>query len=297
MATRPKKAGPPLPRGSKLTIALPGNPFPIEIGVKAATLVKTGTGRLTGKTVCTEHLKPVYTKTYCTVDDEECETTSGYDVGDGRYVEVDKSALGADKSDRLELKALVEPGAVDPLYFERPFALFAAEEQEQSFVLLASALRESGRWAIGTAVMNSTPKAVVLRWSQEANCLLMHQCTFDARVEWGAVDQIIAASNETPQLEGAAAVEAAELIGNLLGDEFDFDTVVDEYAHDLIEAVRLAEAGLEPLPKEKVVEAAPVADLMEALRGSVVQAKKSVAKKPPAPKPAAPKKSRAKVAA
>ncbi len=274
-----------LPRGTKMTIALPGNPFPIEIGVKAAVLVKSGTGRLSAKTVCREHLLPVERTTHCPDEGGECDgedTVYAYDV-DGRFVEVDTTQLGAEKDDRLELKALVDPGTVDPLYFERPYAVFADEKQEASFALLAAALRESGKWAVGTAVLNKSAKAVVMRWSAQANCLLMHACTFDARVEWGAVAQVTAAQADAPQLEGAQAKEAATLIANMLDDSFGFDTVVDQYAVDLKTAVDAAAQGLAPIVREQVVDVTPVADLMAALRATVA----TKAKKPARAKVAA----------
>lgn len=272
-----------LPRGSKMTIALPGNPFPIEIGVRAATLVKTGTGRLSATTVCREHMCKVESHRTCTEGGEPLEgdaTVYAY-AADGGFVEVDTDELGAEKDDRLELKAFVDAGEVDPLYFERPYALFPDERQEASFALLAAALRSSGKWAVGTAVLNKSAKAVVMRWSAQANCLLMHACTFDARVEWGAVQQIATAQAAAP-LEGAQAEEAATLIGSMLAGEFDFGDVADQYALDLVAAVDAAAQGLDPIVRQPVVAATPVDDLMAALRATVEKAAKRAAAKKPA---------------
>ncbi len=145
------KTGAPAPaRGTKLTVGF----GLVNVDVKLAPLTRSDSGRVAGKTLCTVHHSPIHQQSVCDEGGEVCEeTVIGYEV-DGGYVVVDRDALGADRSGRLELTAVLDVSAIDPLYFEKPYLVWPQAGHEAGFDLLVASLRASGKAAIGETVMN-----------------------------------------------------------------------------------------------------------------------------------------------
>ncbi|NMO22843.1 Ku protein [Pyxidicoccus fallax] len=101
----------------------------------------------------------IQNKRVCSADGEEVpyeHVVKGYELGDGRYVEVTRGELEAfdpEASRAIELEDFVELGDIDPLYYDTPYHLVPAEGAERSYELLVATLRESGRVGIGRFVM------------------------------------------------------------------------------------------------------------------------------------------------
>jgi len=264
------KTGAPAPaRGTKLTVGF----GLVNVDVKLAPLTRSDSGRVAGKTLCSVHHSPIHQQSVCDDCGEVCEeTVIGYDVGGG-YVIVDKDMLGADRTGRLELTAVLDVAAIDPLYFEKPYLVWPQAGHEAGFDLLVASLRSSGKAAIGTTVMNKATRAVLLRWSDTAGCLVAHTCTYDERLAWTDVKLVRAAADEREAPGEQLLATAGMLLAAIETDSFDFETVTDEYDAELRAAIAAAAAGT-PAPARKEEPAqAPVVDLMAALQASVAQAK------------------------
>ena len=120
------KTGSPAPvRGTRLTFGF----GLVNVDVRLAPLVRSDSGRVAGKTLCTVHHAPIRTQPVCEECGGPCETETGYEA-DGGYVVVDKDALGADRTGRLELTAVLDVRAVDPFYFEKPYMVWPQEGSE-----------------------------------------------------------------------------------------------------------------------------------------------------------------------
>jgi len=264
------KTGAPAPaRGTKLTVGF----GLVNVDVKLAPLTRSDSGRVAGKTLCTVHHTPIHTQPVCDDCGAVCETEIGYEA-DGRYVTVDKDALGADRTGRLELTGVLDVSAIDPLYFEKPYLVWPQAGHEAGFDLLVASLRSSGKAAIGETVMNKATRAVLLRWSDTAGCLVAHTCTYDERLAWPDVKLVRQAADQRDAPGEQLLATAAILLAAIETDSFDFGSVTDEYGLELREAIDRAAAGA-PAPARKAEPAqAPVVDLMAALQASVAQAKK-----------------------
>lgn len=297
MAVKAAAAAPAYPKparyGSKLTLTLADNVM-VRVDMRMAPLVPSGnTGRLAAHTVCQEHLLPMYGDDKCPDCWTETKPTVMAYEWEERLVtadEIDTTSLGAVKDTELELKALVDPDQVDPLYFEKAYLIFPEAGKEVAFDQLVEGLRASGKLAVGTTVMNKATRIVVIRFSDLTGTLVAHQLTFGARVGWSDINAVAAGRDMRPQIDAKKAKQAAEWIAASLDDEFDLNSVVDEYAVGLEEAVKAVAAG-KPQPERAVSTApvAPVDDLFAALSASFdskVKPAKKAASKPRAKKAA-----------
>jgi DNA end-binding protein Ku len=258
-----------------MTLGLAGNPM-VAIGFRMASLVPSTTGRLSAHNICETHREQVKSKSWCEscaakskTNDGSCTHVSAYEH-EGKWVlKDDLPELEAERDAKLTLDAIVEPGSIDPLFFEKAYALWPEAGQEQAFDLFASAIRASGKYAVGTSVQNKATKAVVVRWSAQAGCLLAHLCAFGPRIAWGDLQQIEAGIAARDQVDEAKAVEAFSLFAQMLDESFDLAEIEDAYADQLETAVANLAAGIEAPEKEPEAASAPVLDLMDALRASV----------------------------
>jgi DNA end-binding protein Ku len=98
-------------------------------------------------------------KRVCAVDGQEVpydHVVKGYELRRGQYVEVTRGELEAfdPKTSRtIELEDFVDVGEIDPVYYEATYHLVPEVGAERQYGLLVTALRRSGRVAIGRLVM------------------------------------------------------------------------------------------------------------------------------------------------
>lgn len=264
----------------------------VNVGVKYAPIVDEKAKRVKGKFVDPADKSPVKQQ-YVNAAGKPVEKVTAYPTESGELVvlsEGDVQALKSERDGRLELKAFVEPDKVDPLYFEKTYLVWPAKGQEASYDVLCEVLKQSDRYLVGTAVLTTATKVVVLRVTQE--CLYAHICTYDATIRWNEQGLVSGAAGQRPAAD-ENLVNLATQVFETLDDTFDFASVTDEYDERLRQAI-VAKAEGREIVTEKLDEPAPVADLMEALKASVAASKKAKAK---AEVEAKPKRTRAKKAA
>ena len=254
-------------RGSNLTISF----GLVNVDVKYAPIVDSKK-RVSGKYVDPATLGPV-TQQYVNDKGQPVDKVIGYPHEDGIVVlsPGDVQAMKSERDGRLELKAFIEPEEVDPLYFEKTQILWPAKGNETSYDVLCAVLASSGRYLVGTAVMDKSTKVIVLRYAQ--GCLLAQVCTYDANVRWNEHALVTGGIGERGAPD-ETLVNLATQVFDALDDSFDFATVEDEYDQRMRAAIAASAAG-QPVPTAPVVEKAPAVDLMEALKASVEAAAKT----------------------
>jgi DNA end-binding protein Ku len=277
----------PVPsRGSNLTISY----GLVNVDVKYAPIVDPKGNRVSGKYLDPDTLGPV-TQQYVNEKGQPVEKVTGYPYEDGFVVlsPGDVQALKSERDGRCELKAFIDPADVDPLYFEKTHILWPSKGNETSYDVLCEVLASTGRYLVGTAVLDKSTKVVVLRYGQ--GCLFAQVCSYDANVRWNEHRLVTGARGQ----RGAADAELVNLatqVFDALDDTFDFSGIEDEYDQRLRTAIAAAAAG-QPVPTAPSVGPVPAVDLMEALKASVAAA--AEAKKTKGVTPA--KKTRKKAAA
>jgi DNA end-binding protein Ku len=191
-----------------------------------------------------------------------------------------------------ELKALEETGThtaeitefvplktVDPVYFDKAYYLGPDKGGAKPYALLARALRESGRCALG-------------RWAARGKQYIVMIRPIEDLVEGLVMQQLLYAGEVRPMREidiPKTEVKAAELklaqqlIEQQASDKFDPAQYKDDVRGRIETAVQKKVEGQEITSTEPPETGAQVIDLMEALRASL---EKKPAKKVESAKPA-----------
>ena len=193
-----------------------------------------------------------------------------------------------------ELKALEEAGthsaditefvpieSIDPVYFDKAYYLAPDKGGAKPYALLARALRESGRCALGRWAARGKQYIVMIRPTEGdgGDGLVMQQLLYSGEVR--SIKEI-----EIPKTEvrDAELKLAQQLIEQQASDKFDPSAYTDEVRVRIEAAVQKKVEGQEITMAEAPQGGAQVIDLMEALRASL---EKKPAKRAQASKPAA----------
>jgi DNA end-binding protein Ku len=174
-----------------------------------------------------------------------------------------------------ELKALEEAGthtadiaefvpidSIDPVFFDKAYYLAPDKGGAKPYALLARALRDSGRCALGRWGARGKQYIVMIRPVEEG--LVMQQLLYAGEVR--SIKEI-----EIPQTEvkEAELKLAQQLIEQQASDKFDPALYTDEVRTRIEAAVQKKVEGQEITMAEEPEGGAQVIDLMEALRASL----------------------------
>ncbi len=178
-----------------------------------------------------------------------------------------------------ELKALEEAGthtadiaefvpieSIDPVYFDKAYYLAPDKGGAKPYALLARALRDSGRCALGRWGARGKQYIVMIRPTngENADGLVMQQLLYAGEVR--SIKEI-----EIPKTEvkDAELKLAQQLIEQQASDKFDPAAYTDEVRTRIEAAVQKKVEGQEITMAEEPEGGAQVIDLMEALRASL----------------------------
>jgi len=181
--------------------------------------------------------------------------------------ESDLEAVALTRSQSIAILRFVRLEDVDPVYFDRTYYLAPAdaEAQRKPYVLLLRAMEDSGMAAVGKFVLWGKENLCLIR--ARAGALLLETLFFAEDVR--AKDEIEEAVAETDVQK--AELQLAEQVISSLAGEWTPEDFENDYRRDLAQMLEAKLAGQEIVAPEPIAEA-PVIDLMEALRQSVVDA-------------------------
>jgi len=192
-----------------------------------------------------------------------------------------------------ELKALEEAGThsaeitefvplktVDPVYFDKAYYLGPDKGGAKPYALLARALKESGRCALGRWAARGKQYIVMIRPVEDlVEGLVMQQLLYA-----GEVRPMREVDIPKTDVKPAELKLAQQLIEQQASDKFDPAAYTDDVRARIEAAVQKKVEGQEITMTEAPEQGAQVIDLMEALRASL---EKKPARKAQAAKPAA----------
>jgi DNA end-binding protein Ku len=273
----------------------------IPVGLAPATKPAARQSDVSFRLLHRECLTPIKQKRWCPVherDVESDELVRGWEVSKGHFAVVEDAELEAteqrDTSRSIDIGRFVGRDEVDPVYFDRTYYLVPAgtEAARRPYVLLLAAMKEGEVAALGRFVLAGKEKLCLIRPLGDAlalETLFVHEDVHDH----AEIDEAVAAAEVRPP-----ELELAKQIVESLAGPFEPAELHSEYRaalRTLLEAKLTGEEFSLPEPAAP----APVGDLMEALRASVVAAKKTPAStagpaKKTASKPAARKRPAAK---
>ena len=233
---------------------------------------------------CGSRLKQVY---FCAKEDvpvSRDEMVKGYEFAKDQYVMFTPEELKAMEETGTQVADITEfvpISAVDPVYYDRPYYLAPDKGGAKPYALLAKALRDSKRCAIGTWAARGRQHIVMIRPVDDG--LVMQQLLYASEVR-------PIADVEIPKIDvsDAELKLAKQLIEQTSVPRFDASQYTDEVNARIEAAVQKKVEGQEITLAETAPPSAQVIDLMEALRASL---EKKGAKPAAAPR-AAPDKQR-----
>ena len=210
------------------------------------------------------------------VPDEEI--VKGYEISKGRYVVVDPDELEPfmpAATHSIDLEEFVDLSEIDPVYFDSPY-IVAPDKTPKPYALLATAMEQSGKVAIGRFVMRNKQYVAAIR-AVEGRLMLSTMVFAEEVVDAGGIEELGAlASIEVSDRESLMA----EALVESLAAPFDPAKYRDDYRSQVLALIDRKAAG-EEFEAPVALKAAPqVVDLMAALEASVKAAKEARSRHP-----------------
>jgi DNA end-binding protein Ku len=221
-------------------------------------------------------------QTFCAREDipiDRDEIVKGYEFAKDQYVMFapeELKALEEVGTHSADIVEFVPIAAIDPVYFDKAYYLAPDKGGAKPYALLAKALRESERCAIGHWAARGKSYIVMIRPVEDG--LVMQQLLYQNEVR-----QISDLDIPRTDVKPAELKLAQQLIDSQSTDSFDPSQYKDEVSERIEAAVQKKVEGEQITLAEAPEGGAQVIDLMEALRASLEKkgggaARKSAAK-------------------
>jgi len=255
----------------------------IPVKLFAATQASAGVSFNLLHKKCNTRLKQQY---ICPTDNEivhRDDMVKGYEFAKDQYVTFtpdELKSLEEKATGSIDIAEFVPLAAIDPVYFDRPYYLGPEKGGDKAYLLLAEAMRETGRAALARYAARGKQYLVMLRPTADGRALVLQQLLYADEVRPIADVPLPDGEVREPELK-----LAKQLIDQIASETFDptqyHDDVRERIQADIEKKVQgqditeTAEAPAEP---------ARIIDLMAALKASLG---KSKAERAEAPAPAA----------
>ena len=198
---------------------------------------------------------------------ERSELIKGYQYEKNQYAIVtdeDLKSVKPESSSLLDIVKFIEVGEIDPIYFERTYYVGADKGSEKAFALLAKAMQEMGRAAVGKLVMRNHEYLVLIRPGMDG--LLIHTMLYADEIRENEFKV-----SKDMELRPKELDLAKQLIDNL-SEPLNIQEFQNEYVSKVEEMLEAKIHGrkltvVTPTQRPKVM------DLMEALQQSVKMAR------------------------
>jgi DNA end-binding protein Ku len=229
-------------------------------------LHKTCGSRLKQQYICIKEEVPVARE----------DMVKGYEFAKDQYVifsPEELKALEEAGTHMAEITEFVPIEAVDPVYFDKAYYLAPDKGGAKPFALLASALRQSKRCALGRWAARGKQYIVMIRPVEDG--LVMQQLLYA-----GEVRSIKELEIPKTEVKDAELKLAKQLIEQQASEKFDPGAYTDTVRARVEAAVQKKVEGQEITLTEAPEGGAQVIDLMEALRASLEKKAPARAKTP-----------------
>jgi DNA end-binding protein Ku len=209
-------------------------------------------------------------KRWCAAEDKEVDSNElvrAFEVSKDQYVEVtdeDLENLPLPARHTIQLSAFVKSNEVDPLYYEKSYYLEPEETGLKPYALLLKVLEDKRVMGIATIAIRNKESLCALRPLESSLVLETLHYPDEVREHDLSVPDVLV--NDRELAVAGTLVEALE-------EPFDPSKYHDHYREALLELIKSKTEGREVVVPEGEA-AAPVTDLMAALRASIEQAQK-----------------------
>jgi DNA end-binding protein Ku len=214
-------------------------------------------------------LSRIQQKIYCPVDDaiiDRSELVRGFEIEKGRYVtftDEELKNLEARDGHAIEITEFLPLEKVDPVYFEESYYLGSEPSAAKAYRLLADAMIQSQRVALGRFTMRGKEHLILIRPFGKG--LMLHTVYYSDEVRPATdIDQA-----ESEPVKEAELTLAKRLIDELTDKEFDAGRYRDHYRERVLEVAQQKVAGQQVSEAPDEPRRGQVIDLMAALKASL----------------------------
>ena len=204
----------------------------------------------------------------------------GFEVAKERYIVVDPDELepfipAATKT--VDLEEFVDLEEIDPVFFDAAYHV-APGTNPKPYVLLARAMEEAGKVAIGRFVMRNKQYTAAIR-AEEGRLVMSTLAYADEVIDPETIEEL----DGLDEIEvSAKEVAMAESLVDSLTAAFEPEKYRDEYREQVLDLIEIKANGQEFEVPEAAAEKPKVVDLMAALEASVAAAKDARGRHPSA---------------
>jgi DNA end-binding protein Ku len=194
----------------------------------------------------------------------------GYEISSDRYVVIDPAELDSvqpAKTKTIDIEDFVDLEEIDPIFYDHPYYLAPGPGGAKPYRLLLEAMRDTNRVAIAKVVIRQKESLVAIRPLADHDVLEMATMLFaDEVVDPARLDDIPAAEDvKTNKRE----IDIAKQLIESLAGEFEPTKYKDTYREAVLAMIEKKAGGEEIVIQAAEEEAAPVPDLMSALKASL----------------------------
>ena len=196
----------------------------------------------------------------------------GYEIAPGSYVVIEPDELEGLEPRRtktIDILDFVDLEEIDPIFYDHPYYLAPGAGGAKPYKLLLEAMRETNKVAIGTVVIRQKQAVVALRPAGD----VLQMATLIYADEIVPTDRIDDLPDEEVEIAERELAIAKQLVESLAAD-WDPDRYKDEYREKVMALIESKAAGEELAVQPDTEDAAPVPDLMSALKASLEAVKK-----------------------
>jgi DNA end-binding protein Ku len=219
---------------------------------------------------CSSRLKQQY---ICPRDGEivaRDEMVKGYEFAKDQYVTFtpeELKALEEKATQSIDIAAFVPLAAIDPIYFERPYYLGPEKGGDKAYLLLAEAMRETGRAALARYAARGKQYLVMLRPSPDGRALILQELLYADEVRPMSEVPLPAGEVREPELK-----LAKQLIDQIASETFEPTLFHDEVRERIQADIERKVQGQDISEGAPAPEPARIIDLMAALKASLGKA-------------------------
>jgi DNA end-binding protein Ku len=218
-------------------------------------------------------LSPIRYAKVCKKDGMEIpykDIVKGYEYSDGDYVvltDEDFKKANVRKTQLIDVVSFTSENEIDPIYSEKPYYLEPIEGAAKAYVILREALKKSKKVGVAKFVLREREHLGIIK--PMGNILILDQLRFSEEIKAPEVLKI-------PEREvGKKEIDMALELINQLTEPFNPKKFHDTYQEELKEMINNKIKGKKIRPVGKAPEITKSHELMELLKASLEQAKKS----------------------
>ena len=197
---------------------------------------------------------------------ERDEIVKGYEFRKGEYVIIEPEELKKIEpktAKTMEILEFIKADEIDPIYFESSYYMTPEEAGRRPYALLQKALEESKHVAVAKLAMHNREYTVFLR--PYTGGLMLHTMYYEDEIRqvdgFGKIDVEIKESE----------LKVAHQLVDALAADWEPKKYYDTFQTNVKELIKARLEGKHVEGVEKPKKAAPVVDLMDALKQSLAQ--------------------------